>query len=153
MIARLRGPALLALALFAIPFAAHAATVSIPVGDWTVGALGFVSTFVGAGIIWLLSKIGTPWAQKLRTDAAEQLLGRAVSYGINATAGAVAGKAVTVEVGNTVVATALNYAIEYGPARLIGWLGGEAGIRDKILARLTVPEDAAIVDGAIVPAG
>ncbi|MBN9433978.1 MAG: hypothetical protein J0I45_16220 [Bosea sp.] len=147
--------ALLALALIVVPIAAQAATVEVPIGEWAAAAINFALPLVGAGIIWLLAlaqKVGVPYANRLRTEQAEQLLAMAVTYGLNATAGAVKGKAVSVEVGNAVVSTALSYAIANGPSKLIGWLGGEDGIRDKILARLTVPEDAAIQNGEIVPA-
>lgn len=74
----------------------------------------------------------------------------AVNYGLNAVAGATKGKTLSIDVGNQVVTQALGYAVDNGPGKLIGWLGGEEGIRDKILARLTLPEEAVIEDGAIV---
>ncbi len=153
MLSRLFGAITLALAVLVLStFGASAATVEIPVGNWAATAITFALPFVGAGVIWVLNRIRAPWAQKLRTEAAEQLLAYAISFGFNATAGAVRGKAVSVNVGNEVVARALAYAIANGPAWLLKWLGGEAGIRDKILARLTVPEDAAIDAGKIVSA-
>lgn len=152
MFSRLLGALALAFAMLAFPVAAQAATIEVPVGDWAAAIITFATPLIGAFLIWVLSRFQGPWAQKLRTDAAEQLLANAVAYGLNATAGAVKGKTVSVDVGNQVVAAAADYAVANGPGKLVGWLGGEDGIRDKILARLTVPEDAAIQDGEIVPA-
>ncbi len=153
MLSRLLGAITLALALLVLSaLGALAATVEIPVGQWAADVISFAIPLVGGALIWILSRIPSPWIQKLRTEAAEQLLANAVSYGLNATAGAVKGRTVSVEVGNDVVAAALGYAVANGPSKLIAWLGGEDGIRDKILARLTVPENAAIADGEIIPA-
>lgn len=153
MLARFRVAALIALALFASVGAAHAATVEIPIGTWAADLITtIILPIVGTAVLWLLAQFRGPWVQSLRTQAAEQLLAHAIAYGFNATAGAVRGKAVSIEIGNTVVATALSYAVTNGPHWLVAWLGGAEGVRDKILARLTVPEDAAILGGVIVPA-
>ncbi len=52
----------------------------------------------------------------IRTAQVEQLLGRAIDYGINATANAVKGKTLSVDVGHAVAAQAVKYALDYGPA-------------------------------------
>lgn len=148
----------LALAFITLIGIAHAAavdgatTVAVPVGAWTGEVAGFLGPLVLAFIIWLLRQIPGALVQRLRTQQAEQLLAMAVNYGLNAVAGAAKGKVLSVDVGNQVLAQALGYAVDNGPGKLIGWLGGEDGIRDKILARLTLPEDAAIEDGAVAPA-
>lgn len=73
----------------------------------------------------------------------DQLLEKAVQYGINATKGAVAGRTLTVPVGNEVLERAFEYALRHAP-RLVSWAGGAIALREKIIARLNLEEDAAV---------
>lgn len=136
--------------LLAILFAgpAAAATVSpsitIPWGDWAASLLMTVAALIVPLITWALRFLPAQLQALIRTVQVEQLLGKAVSYGLNATAGAARGKVLTVDVGNQVLAEAVHYAVEHGPDWADDWLGGEAGIRDRIIARLDLDQSAAL---------
>lgn len=112
-------------------------SITIPWGQYAVDLLGFISAillpFIGVKLHALLdAKIG-----KEQTDRVEQLLEKAIAYGINATSGAVADKALTKDIGNAVLAQAANYAIANAP-KLVEWAGGAEAIEKKILARLNL---------------
>lgn len=130
-------------------------TVSIPFGDWINAIAPTIIEIAGAVLAVILA-----WAARLlpaslqsfinsQTIAqAEQLLEKAVDYGINAVAGASVGKTLSVDVGNQVIAQALNYVITHGPAWLINWLGGVEAIKQKIIARLPLDEGAQVITTA-----
>lgn len=42
------------------------------------------------------------------------------------------------------VKEALDYAIRHAPGALVDWAGGSDGIREKIIARITVAQSASI---------
>jgi hypothetical protein len=119
-------------------------TVSIPYGAWIETSAGAVATFILAVIGWLMRKLPASVVDILKTMKAEQLLAKAVDYGINAVAGATKGKTLTVNVGNAVVANAVQYAVDNAPGWLVKWLGGPEAIAAKIIARLNLEEAAAV---------
>lgn len=135
--------------------AADDTVVSVPIGDWVAGGSEILVPVIVGGLLWLVRKLPGGVVDVIRTMRAEQLLTKAVSYGVNAVAGAAKDKTLTVNVGNAVVAQAAQYAIDNGPGWLVGWLGGEAAIRQKIIARLSLDEAAAValVNGAPVIVG
>lgn len=73
---------------------------------------------------------------------AEQLLQRAVDYGINATKDATKGKTLDINVGSAVIANAAEYATASGWKFLIDWLGGQEGLKQKIFARIDLEPNA-----------
>lgn len=100
--------------------------------------------------LWLLRKLPKVAVDALNALAGllgqgrvDTLLERAVQYGINATKGAVAGRTLTVPVGNEVLERAFEYALRHAP-RLVSWAGGAIALREKIIARLNLEEDAAV---------
>ncbi|WP_176083104.1 hypothetical protein [Martelella sp. HB161492] len=125
----------LGVALF-LPFAASAAdgSFSISWGDLVASNIDTIAMVVVAVILWLAGKTGLK--QYLYTKSAEQLLAKAITYGFNSVAGAAKGKALTIDTGNAVVNTILNYVLSKGPGWLITWMGGEAAIMEMIIARL-----------------
>jgi predicted lipid-binding transport protein (Tim44 family) len=130
-------------------FAQEAATtVAVPIGDWIGKASGVIGSLLGGLVIWLFRQLPAGIVQILRTMQVEQLLDKAITYGINAVAGASKDKVLTVNVGNAVVAQAAQYAIDHAPGWLIGWLGGEAAIRQMIIARLNLEPVATIAPGS-----
>lgn len=136
-------------------------TVSIPLGNWINAIAPTIIEIAGAVITavvaWIMATL-VPAAlrQYINTQmiqSAEQLLMNAVNYGIAAVAGAETGRVLSVSVGNSVVAQALNYAITHGPQWLINWLGGPAQIEQKIIARLPLEAAAKVVTsgtGAVI---
>lgn len=138
--------ALLALAFWNMPAFAQAATttVVIPWGDWLAAIINESGPVLLAIALWLIRKLPAAWLSEQNIKRIDHLLDRAISYGINTVAGAAKGKELSADVGSEVVAQALNYAIEHGPGSLVGWAGGENGIREKIIARLSLKPDAAL---------
>lgn len=128
--------------------AADDTVVTVPVGSWVDHAAGLIATVLGALVVWGLRLLPASIQQILRTAQAEQLLDKAINYGVNAVADATRDKTLSVNVGNAVVAQSLQYAIDHGPGWMIDWLGGEAAIRQKIIARLDLEPAAAVtIDG------
>jgi len=56
--------------------------------------------------------------------------------------GASKDKSLTVDVGNKVLAQALQYVIDHAPDWLTDWMGGPEQIAQKIVARLNLRPDA-----------
>lgn len=116
-------------------------TVSLPIGDWLVASTGFLQWLVPLLVIWVFRFLPGSIAGVLKTAQVDQLLARAVDYGLNAVVGAVKGKVLNADVGEEVIAQALTYVTTFGPKWLLSWLGGEAGIRARIIARLDLHAD------------
>lgn len=128
-------------------------SVSLPIGDWLADAAAFIGAIAAAALAWVFSKLPASIQPILRTMQAEQLLGKAIDYALNAVAGAEKGKTLDVKVGSSVVASAAQYVVDHGPAWLVEWLGGLPAIEQKIIARLNLGSDAAVATTtAIVPA-
>lgn len=125
-------------------------TVVIPYGNWLDSLLGnifgIVSSIIAILVAFAARNLPKWVGDLLVTMKAEQLLTRAAEYGINATRGAVKGKALEVQVGNAAIASAAQYAIDNGPKWLIDWLGGPEAIRDKMIARIPLAADVGASD-------
>ena len=152
-----------ALMLAAVGFIAFAAAayaagdavgtaVSIPWGDWlsslAPGLLDVALAALAAALAWVLkilpASIANVVTPIVKSAQVEQLLARAVSYGINAVAGAAHDKVLSVDVGNQVVAEALEYAIAHGPAWLTEFTGDSDQIAQMIIARLKLEAGATV---------
>lgn len=138
---------------YTVPTMAQAAddtTVVVPWGDTLAALLLHFQEFLTVTLLGLLSVVVAKmpsWVTAIMGPAkVEQLLTRAIDYAISTTAGAVKGQEVSVQVGNELAAKALRYAIKHGPKWLIDWAGGQEMLAEKIVARIDV-----IKDGAIVP--
>lgn len=136
--------AVLALALWPLlAFAQTAAPppVVVPWGDW----LAAVAPTIGVGVVglitWALRQLPAQASGVLTAMRVDQLLARAVDYGVNVTQGAVRGRTLDVATGNAVLAAAMRYAVEQAPT-IVAMAGGEALVRNKIIARLDVGEGA-----------
>ncbi|OXE37540.1 MAG: hypothetical protein CGW95_01090 [Phenylobacterium zucineum] len=129
-------------------FAADGTAINIPVGSWISDASGILSAVLVpvllALVARLLAVLPKPIADFVKTLQVEQLLTRAVSYGINAVKDAEHDKVLSVNVGNAVVAEAANYAIQNGPKWIVDWLGGPDGIKQRILARVKLEPAASL---------
>jgi len=140
----LAGLMLLALTLPAL--AADPTAVSIPWGNWLDAfiaqiILPILSVLIVSAVAWAAKFLPASlraYATTKNTAAVEQLLGKAISFGLTKVEGAAAGQTLTVPVGSSVLATSAQYAVDHGPTWLLNWAGGEQGIREKILARLPI---------------
>lgn len=149
----------LALALFAVAavslsldvaFAANAAPETVAQSVSETGkvtwAWGATVTEWAQAVAWLLVSAGMLALRKLPANLVavfgnarvELLLNNAVNYGLNAVAGAVKDKKLEVNVGNEVLAQALQYAVDNAPAWLQTWAGGPEGLAKKIWSRLNL---------------
>jgi hypothetical protein len=110
--------------------------VSIPYGDWFSASTEFIGWGLALLVTFALRFVPASLAGILKTAQVEQLLAKAIDYGLNAVAGASKDKVLDADLGNAVVAQALRYVVDLGPRWVINFLGGEEGIKARIIARL-----------------
>lgn len=124
---------LAALLVVSLPPVAHAAdgTVTVPLGDWVVQATSSIASLAVAGLMWVASRWLPTW---IRTQLTEQLLGRAVDYGLAVVAGAAKGKVLEIPIANAVLREAAAYAVQHAPATA-KWIGDT--LEPKLIARLS----------------
>lgn len=114
--------------------------VEIPIGGWFentatwVGAILFPA--IWGFILFMANRFFPPLVALLKTAQVEQLLQKGIDFGIAAAVGATKDKKLSIDVGNEVIAQALNYIIAQAPAKIIAWVGGPDAIRRMIFARL-----------------
>lgn len=143
----------LLVALFAPLFAQELATVPagettviVPYGNWLDAVLSNaleIAVTAVLGIVAVVSRKAPAWlAQIIKTLLTEQMLTRAIGFGINATRGAVKGRTLNFDVGSAVLAQTLAYVIDKSPAWLIKFVGGVDNLKDMILSRLDLDVDA-----------
>lgn len=120
--------------------------IVIPWGTYISELSSLASALIFGAIVWLMRKLPGQVVSFLRTVRAEQLIQRAIEYGINTTAGAVKDETLRISIGNEVIAKAVNYAVEKGSGGLVEWLGGPNGIGKMIIARLDVVPEATVAD-------
>lgn len=118
--------------------------VTIPWGDWLFESAQVVIAVLGAVVMWGIRQLPARVVAIVQTSQVDQLLKRAIDYGVNTTAGAAKGKALSVDVGNKVLQQAVQYAIDNAPKWLVTWAGGADGLRAKIIARLELESKAAV---------
>ena len=121
--------------------AAAAEEVVVPVGEWVATLAELGGVFALALVLWALRGLPAPLYRLLMTMRAEQLLSRAVDYGVQSVAGAARERTLTVDVGNRVLASAARYAVDAADD-VVEWIGGEDELRRKIIARLDLEPDA-----------
>lgn len=118
--------------------------VTVPYGEWIYDfGQNWLLPVVIAAVGWALRKLPKEWQGLALAARVDQLLANAIQYGINATSGAVRTKTLDVETGNAVMHIALQYAIQHGPS-IVKSAGGVTRIQEKILARLSLDENAVV---------
>jgi hypothetical protein len=111
-------------------------------GDILSKAAATIASLVVAGLAIAARQLPAQFAAIFANSRVQTLIDNAVNYGINAVAGAVKGQTLTVDVGNKVLAEALQYAVDNAPAYLLSWAGGTDGLAKKILGKLDLPAEA-----------
>lgn len=130
---------------------------------WAYGALiqqwaSAIGTLAFAAVAWLLRLLPGQIYAVLVAARADQLLQKAIDYGINMVQGAAKDRSLTVDVHNEVLAKALQFVIDNAPGWLQTWMGGPEKIAEKIVARLNIapddkpPDVNAAVSSAVLPA-
>lgn len=143
------GVAALLVAATAAPlaYAASETTVEVPIGAYVSALADFLSQIalpvVTVIVGWAARMLPKAVADYLAMLRVEQLLTRAVGYGIGAVKGAADGRVYNIDVGNKVVAAALSYAIEHAPS-VVAWAGGPDRLKEKIISRLELPANASV---------
>jgi len=132
-----------------------AATLVLPWGDAVValvqGLSALLTPMLVAGLAAALARFGGP-LRLLVTDAlVERLVRNATDYALNAVAGAVRGRRLTVSVGSAVIARAVQRALDQAPAWLIRAAGGGEGVAEKVFRSLPL-EAAATAGNTLEPA-
>lgn len=162
-LALVAAPAIDLVLVHAVAIAADAApeTVAQSVSETTkvTWAWGATVSQAGQAVAWLLASIAMFLLRKLPANIVaifgnarvELLLTNAINYGVNAVAGAAKDKVLEVDVGNKVLAQALQYAIDNAPGWLQTWAGGPEGLAKKIWGRLNLGPgaDDAAIDAAV----
>ena len=154
-----------AFALAAVPAAllsscvpAHAEPVAgalvLPWGDALAALLqGLVGVLVPVGVA-VVTTVTARFAGPLRilitTTLVERLVRNATEYALNAVAGAVRGRTLSVPLGSAVIAKAVERALEQGAPWLVRAAGGRAGLAEKVFRSLPL-EDAATVGNTLRP--
>jgi hypothetical protein len=145
----------LALALGIVLFGwmpAHAADaassdVVVPWGAWMSSALSSLASFAVAVLSVAVAKWAPIYVKMVVTN---DLIAKAVNFGIASVEGAVAGRELDVKTANVVIAAATNYAVQSEP-QLAAWVG--ANIMPLILAKLSelgaLPADASAANTGV----
>ena len=137
--------------------ATDTAVVTVPLGTWIASyaqaAVEIVTALVMAAVTWGLRRLPASIGAVLKGLITQQLVEKAISFGVNTVAGAAKGKTLTFDVGNQVLANALNYVVEHTPGWLLAWTGGVNAIRDHIIALLPVEDGASLATSTPTAAG
>lgn len=104
----------------------------------------FLASFAALFVTFLFRALPGEWAAMAKTARVDHLLEKAIQYGANTVKDATLDKKMTVPVANDVIEKAVEYALEMGPPTITNWVGGEDGLRKKIIARIDVATTAAI---------
>jgi hypothetical protein len=123
---------------------------SVSEGTKVTWAWGATVSQAGQALAWILASVAMVMLRKLPANIVaifgnarvELLINNAIGYGLNAVSGAVKGKTLQIDVGNEVLAKALQYAVDNAPAWLQSWAGGPEGLAKKIWGRLNLGEGA-----------
>lgn len=109
-----------------------------------------IGSIVFALVAWALRQLPAQIYAILVTARADQLIQKAIDYGVNAVKDATKDKTLEVNVGNQVLAKALQYVLDNAPGWLTTWLGGPEAIANKIWARLKLEPAASDNDVAAI---
>ncbi|MEY9110386.1 hypothetical protein ABH999_006582 [Bradyrhizobium yuanmingense] len=143
--------ALLVALLVPVAVAAEASgTVTWSYGEWISQWAGALGTVLAAVAMWALRLLPGQIYAVLVAARADQIIQKGIDYGIAMAVGASKDNALTVNIGNDVLAQALQYVVDHAPGWLQAWMGGPEQIAQKIVARLNlVPEASPSIEAAL----
>lgn len=133
-----------------VALAAEVAKTSadLPWGDWVVAVLQPASAILvplAAGVVMAGVAKVSPWAALfLSRERVQSAIQAGADYGINATAGAVKGKTLSVPLGYKALAAGTQHVIDTTPARVLKKAGGVEGIAGMIFRSLPLDEHASV---------
>lgn len=118
-------------------------TVVVPYGDWISAASDYLVVLIMGLIAFAFRFIPGQLKAFLLTLRAEQLLQRAVTFGINAVAGATKDRAMNVPISNAVLREAVTYALHHGGPIVKKFMGSPTEVAEKVWSRLEIEADVA----------
>lgn len=125
---------------------AGAGAIVLPWGDALVAAAeavtGLLLPVAIAAATGAVARIAGPLRVLVTTALVERLVRNASDYAVNAVAGAVRGRTLTVAVGSAVIAAGVQRALDQAPAWLVAAAGGPGGLAEKIFRSLPLDADA-----------
>lgn len=131
-------------------FAVETGTVVVAWGDALVaGAQTLTSVLTPvlvAGAMASVARMAGPLRFLVTNTLVERLVRNATDYALNAVAGSVRGKTLTVTVGSAVLAKAVQRALDQAPAWLAEAAGGPSGLAEKIFRSLPLEEEASVAN-------
>lgn len=124
--------------------------VQVPWGAWLSDLIGAAFAVIFAAVLWMVRRLPAnivnmvdAIARAMGQGSMNELLEKAVSYGVNVTQGAVRDQTLSLKVGNQVLERAAEYAMRAAP-ELVAKYGGLGPLRERIIARLNLEADAGI---------
>lgn len=135
---------------------AHAAATDVVVhwGDALVtGAQTLTAVMLPlavAAVSTAAARAAGPLRFLVTTTLVERVVRNATDYALNAVAGAVRGRTLTIPLGSAVIARAVQRALDQAPAWLIESAGGPSGLAEKIFRSLPL-EEAANAGNTLTP--
>jgi hypothetical protein len=126
--------------------------ITIPVGEMLSGAAEYIGTLLAGLVVWSLRFLPAQIYALAMTSRVDQLLIRAIVFGVNSVAGAARDRVLTIEVGNRVLKEALTYALLHGGGLVKRFAGSPVDLAEKIWARLNVDETVSKPDFATIAA-
>ncbi|TXN19221.1 hypothetical protein [Methylobacterium sp. WL19] len=122
------------------------ATVLLPWGDGAIALAHLITAFLVPLAITAataaVARIAGPLQVLITTSLVERLVRNVGDYAINAVAGAVRGRTLSVPVGSAVIAQAVQRALDQAPAWLVTASGGAEGLAEKVFRSLPLDEEA-----------
>lgn len=124
------------------------AVVTVPLGTWLASYAAGIQEIVVSLVMGLIAfacrRLPAAAGSVIKGILTQQLVERAIAFGFNTVQGAADGMKLSVDVRSTVLANALNYAVQHAPEWFIKWVGGTSAIRDHIIALLPQDPDASL---------
>lgn len=116
--------------------------VAVPIGQWLQNARDFLEALFLGVLAFALRKLPAPvvWAVKMYGE--DKIVQQAIALAINAVPGAAKGEALSIPVGSSVLAHALQWVVDNVPKFAVSMMGGEDAIKAKIFAALHLEADA-----------
>ena len=128
--------------------ATDTAVVTVPLGTWLASYAAGIQEIVVSLVMGLIAfacrRLPAAAGSVIKGILTQQLVERAIAFGFNTVQGAAANVHLDVNVRSTVLANALNYAVQHAPEWFIKWVGGTSAIRDHIIALLPQDPDASL---------
>lgn len=125
---------------------ANSTKVTIEWGAMVSAVLSNIGYAVFVVLMWLIRKLPSQVVAILQTIRIDQILEKAIQFGINSVQGAVQGRGVTIDTGNAVFAQALAYAMKHAGSFLESAGNDPRMIAEKIWARLNVDPNTPMPD-------